>query len=229
MMKRTCVLSLALAAALTVGCRGDDRGATTTGGTGAVGTSGAADRDVSGADKDFVKDAVITGMAEVDLGRLALDQASTPNVKKFAQMMIDDHTQAGEKMKSLAAQHHIEVPAQVDDTHKDLADKLAAKRGLDFDRDYADAMVDGHQNFIDKLEKRIDKDRLSEWKAKNYDASGKKIEVKGEAMTVTPEKSDNPVTFSLNEWAAATYPVAFAHLQAAKDLQKGLKRNTTTP
>ena len=37
------------------------------------------------------------------------------------------------------------------------------------------------------------------------------------------------VTFRLNQWAADTYPWAFAHLQAAKDMQKGLKRRTTTP
>lgn len=43
------------------------------------------------------------------------------------------------------------------------------------------------------------------------------------------EKSDNPVTFRLNQWAADTYPTAFAHLQAAKDMQKRLKRRTTTP
>ena len=60
-------------------------------------------------------------------------------------------------------------------------------------------------------------------------ATGKKVEEKGETMTVTAEKSDNPVTFRLNQWAADTYPVAFAHLQAAKDMQKGLKRRTTTP
>jgi len=63
-MKRMCFLSLALAAALTVGCRGDNRDARTTNPeTGApVGTSGA--RDISRGDQDFVKDATIVGMAE---------------------------------------------------------------------------------------------------------------------------------------------------------------------
>ena len=66
-MKRMCFLSLALAAALTVGCRGDNRDARTTNPeTGApVGTSGA--RDVSRGDQDFVKDAAIVGMAEIEL------------------------------------------------------------------------------------------------------------------------------------------------------------------
>ena len=87
-----------------------------------------------------------------------------------------------------------------------------------------------HSKLVDKLESRIDKETLSKWKTEHQEpATGKKAEVKGETITVMPEKSDNPVTFRLNQWAADTYPTAFAHLQAAKDMQKGLKRRTTAP
>jgi predicted outer membrane protein len=185
---------------------------------------------VKAADRDFVRDAAITGMAEIELGRMALDRSRDANVKKFAQMMIDDHTRAGNDLKSVAATHRIDVPAQLDDDHRDKAEALGKKSGTEFDQDYADAMVDGHQAFVDKLESRIDKDTLAAWKSKNVDpATGKETAAKGEAVSIVPEKSDNPVTLSLNEWAAATYPRAFAHLQAAKDLQKGVKRRTTTP
>lgn len=230
-MKRMCFLSLALTAALTVGCRGDDRNARTTNPETAapVGTSGAA-ADVGRADQDFVKDAAIAGMAEIELGRLAQQNGMDPTVKKFGQMMITDHTKAGEALKSIATENRIEFPAQLDDDHKDKVEKLAAKKGADFDREYADMMVDGHQDFVDKLESRIDKETLSKWKTEHQEpATGKKAEVKGETITVMPEKSDNPVTFRLNQWAADTYPTAFAHLQAAKDMQKVLKRRTTAP
>ncbi len=230
-MKRTYFLTLVLAAALAGGCRGKDRdqAAAPPAGSAPVGTSGEA-AGVKGADRDFVREAAITGMAEIDAARMALDRSSDANVKKFAQMMIDDHTKAGNDLQAVATSHHIDLPAQVDDDHREKAEELGKKNGMEFDRDYADAMVDGHQAFVDKLESRVDKDTLAEWKSKNVDpASGKKMEGKAEAISIVPEKSDNPVTLSLNEWAAATYPVAFAHLQAAKDLQKGVKRRTTTP
>jgi putative membrane protein len=228
-MKRTYFLTLVLAAALAGGCRGKDHDQPPPAGSAPVGTSGGA-ADVRGADKDFVHDAAITGMAEIDMGRMALDRSRDADVKKFAQMMIDDHTKAASNLKSVAASHRIEVPAQVDDDQRDKAEALGKKNGTEFDQDYADAMVDGHQAFVDKLESRIDKDTLAEWKSKNVDpATGKKTEGKAEAISIVPEKSDNPVTLSLNEWAAATYPTAFAHLQAAKDLQKGVKRRTTNP
>ena len=229
-MKRTYFLSLALAAVLAGGCSRKDRdqAAAPPNGSAPVGTSGAAS-DVKRADKDFVHDVAIANMAELDMARLALERGTDPSVKKFAQMMVDDHTKAGSKLQDLAGQHHIDVPAAADDDHRDKATKLGEKKGMDFDRDYADAMVDGHQDFVDKLEPRIDKDTLAKWKADQVDASGKKVKAKSEAVSVTAEKSDDPATQSLNQFAADTYPVAFAHLQAAKELQKGLKRRTTTP
>jgi putative membrane protein len=230
-MKKAYFLPVVLAAALAGGCQGKnrDQAAVSPAGSGAVGTSGET-ADVSGADRDFVRDASIANLAEIDLGRMALDRAADANVKKFAQMMVDDHTKANRELQTVASRHHIEIPSQVDDKHRDKAEDLSKKQGADFDRAFADAMVDGHQDVVDKLESRIDKKNASDWKAKNYDpATGKKLEAKGEAMTILPEKSDNPVTMSINEWAATTYPVAYAHLQAAKDLQKGVQRRSTNP
>lgn len=42
-----------------------------------------------------------------------------------------------------------------------------------------------------------------------------------------PEKSDNPVTLSINQWAADTYPIVYAHLQAARMLDRAVKKRTT--
>src|SRR5687767_11084679 len=105
-MKRTYFLTLVLAAALAAGCRGNnqDQTAAPPAGSAPVGTSGEA-AGVRGADRDFVREAAITGMAEINAGRMALDLSSDANVKKFAQMMIDDHTKAGNDLKAVATRH----------------------------------------------------------------------------------------------------------------------------
>ena len=125
-MKRLGFLSIGLAAVLAVGCNrdtADSRGNTTS--TGAVGTAGDADRsEIKSADKDFAHDLVIANMAEVDLGRLATSRSTNADVKKFAQMMIDDHTKAGDKLKEVATAHNVPVPAEVDEKHVALRDKL---------------------------------------------------------------------------------------------------------
>ena len=58
-------------------------------------------------------------------------------------------------------------------------------------------------------------------------ATGDRDKTETKAVAVVPEKSDNAVTTSLNQWAADTYPVAYAHLQAAKDMRDGLKKRST--
>ena len=220
-MKRGCFLSVALVAAMAAGgCGRDDRSAAVkpAGNPAPVGTSGTPkEDDVRRGDSNFMKDVVFANRAELNMARMAAERGSTPSVKKFAQMMITDHTKAVLALETLAKQHQLEFPVDEDKDHQEQGQKLAARQGLDFDRDYADMMVDGHQAMVDKLESRIDKDTLAAWKTRHVDpASGKKTEAKGEALTVTPEKTDNPVTSGLDQWAAETYPVAFAHLQAAR-------------
>jgi putative membrane protein len=182
---------------------------------------------VKSGDKDFVKDLTSDGTAEVELGRMALDRAAAPDVKQFAQMMVDDHTKANEELQTIASQQNIPVASAPDDKHNDLRDKLSKKTGGDFDKDYIDAMVDGHKDVLDKLGSRVDKETLDKWKSHSLDQAGNKVDTKVEAVTILPEKSDNPVTMSLNEWAAKAYPVVSAHLDAAKKLQDTVKKRST--
>jgi putative membrane protein len=222
-MKKIWVASLAIAAMLGTGCNRNNTNATK---NDTAGTSGRV--EVSSGDRDFVQDVARMNAAEVNLSRLAAERSSSPDVKKFAQMMVDDHTAAGAKLSGVATQNSIDAPATPDDAHGSLREKLVAKQGLDFDKDYIDAMIDDHGKLVDKLESRIDKETLSKWKgdvAKTPDGDKAKIDVK--AQSVVPEKSDDVVTQRINAWAADTYPTAYAHLQAAKDLKDTLKKRST--
>src|SRR5687767_2834302 len=110
----------------------------------------AADTDVQG----FINDMTIAGLAEVQLGQMASERASNADVKAFGQMMVKDHSQAGGELKQVASQLEIQPPAQLDQKHKDLADKLSKLQGEAFDREYMTAMVQGHQEVLGKLRAR---------------------------------------------------------------------------
>ena len=101
-------------------------------------------------------DVASKNMAEIELSRMALDKSASPEVKAFAQMMIDDDGAAEDKLKSVLSGHALDWPAQLDDKHRETADDLAKEQGPDFDREYAKAMVEVHQDLAAKLESRLD-------------------------------------------------------------------------
>ena len=85
-------------------------------------------------------------------------------------------------------------------------------------------MVDDHQALVDKLESRIDRSTLSKYKADTETrTTDKKPQVDVKAVSVVPEKSNDPVTQRINAWASDAYPAAYAHLQAAKSLKDAVK------
>jgi putative membrane protein len=223
-MKHKALLSILVIAAVSAGCRDNGRRAATN--DSAVGTTGR--NEAPARDRDFVRDVGVMNLAEVEIGRLATGHGSTDAVKKFGQLMLDDHSKALDALRTVASQHKLEVPAQVDDKYRGKQDKLAKKEGLYFDKAYCDEMVDTHQDLVDKLESRIDKENLAEYKAEMKDrAAGKTVQEKAQVIAIVPEKNDNPVTMSVNQWAADTYPIAAAHLEAARTLRDGLKGGTT--
>jgi putative membrane protein len=221
-MRNVTLASLAIAAMLAAGCNSQDR--TTTDGTaGTAGTSGRAENNVSSADRDFVHDVATMNATEIDLSRMATERAASPDVKQFAQKLVDDHTAAGQKLSGIATQNSIPMPTDMNDA-RDTRSDLAQEQGAKFDKDYIDAIVDAHQDMVDKLESRIDRDTLSKYKTTaDQQVTGDKAKVEVKAQTVLPEKSDDVITQRVNQWAADVYPETYAHLQQAKALQKTMK------
>jgi putative membrane protein len=197
--------------------------------SGAVGTGGAG---ANLSDEDFVRDVALKNMAEVELGRMALDKATNLDIKSFAQRMINDHGAAVQRLKSVMSGQPIQWPVQLDDNYRKTADELAKKQGANFDRDYVKAMVEGHQDLAAKLESRLDVQSLAEWKTAAAGRTASKAlpepEVAMRDVQVRPIKSDRDVTMKINQWAADTYPVAQKHLATARTLETATKKGRPT-
>jgi len=104
----------------------------------------------------FATRAAQGGMAEVELGRLASQKAQNAEVKKFAQMMVQDHTNANTELKSLAGKKNITLPTALDAEHKAVMDKLQGLTGAEFDKAYMDAMVEDHEKTVDLFQAQAD-------------------------------------------------------------------------
>ncbi|WP_245197484.1 DUF4142 domain-containing protein [Labrys sp. LIt4] len=99
--------------------------------------------------QDFVSKAAVSNMFEIESSKLALKNASNADVKAFAQQMIDDHTKAGDELKStLAAAGNIQMPQALDAAHKTSLDSLAGKSGAAFDDAYVADQKKAHDEAV---------------------------------------------------------------------------------
>jgi putative membrane protein len=106
-------------------------------------------------DSAFMMKIAQVGIAEVELGKLAVDKAMRDEVKKFGQRMVDDHTKAGDELKNLAMKKNITWPADTDAEHKGLLYSLSKMSGAAFDGAYMQAMADGHRKVAGDFRKEI--------------------------------------------------------------------------
>ncbi|HZP48635.1 MAG TPA: DUF4142 domain-containing protein [Vicinamibacterales bacterium] len=102
-------------------------------------------------DQKFVHEAAAGGMAEVELGKLAQEKASSEEVKSFGKRMVDDHSKANDELKTLAQSKSITLPADLDAKDKALRDRLSKLSGAAFDRAYMQAMLNDHKKDVNEF------------------------------------------------------------------------------
>ncbi len=95
-------------------------------------------------DKIFLRKATAAGLAEVQLGQLAVQKAESAEVKAFGQKMVADHTALNESMKPIADSLGVMLPKKISKEHQAEIDKLNTLSGADFDTEYLTFMVRDH-------------------------------------------------------------------------------------
>jgi putative membrane protein len=103
---------------------------------------------------------VTANQVDVDAGRLAASTSTNPDVRKFAQLMVTDHTAVNKQAVDLATR--LKVTPQDNDTSRSLAaggeKNIATLKGLKgaaFDKAYVDHEVAYHQAVLDAVDKTL--------------------------------------------------------------------------
>lgn len=130
----------------------------------AIAWAGSAFAGGTSADRQFAVKAAKDGAEEVVLGRLATEQGQSQAVKTFGQHMVDDHTRAGEELKTAARQDGIDLPGDTG-TKSPGRERLASLRGAEFDRAYAQQMVQDHEKAVALFRRHAQSDGQSHVKA----------------------------------------------------------------
>jgi putative membrane protein len=120
----------------------------------ATGTSKpAAGAKLADADRQFVEKAAAGGTAEVEMGKLAQQKASSDQVKQFGARMAQDHSKSNEELKQLAQAKGVAVPAAPNKSHHGDMEKLSKLSGAEFDRQYMAHMVSDHRKTVAEFKK----------------------------------------------------------------------------
>lgn len=139
---------------------------------------------------------VTANQVDIDAGKLALSNATSKEVKEFAQRMITDHTGVNKAATELVTKLKVkpeENPTSIalkkggDDTLQ----RLKGLKGGQFDRAYVDNEVTYHQSVLDAIDKTLIPS------AKNEELKALLVKVR---------------------------PAFLAHLEHAKQIQASLKK-----
>ena len=98
--------------------------------------------------------------AEIEQAKLAQKNAKNARVKKFAAMMITDHTQAKEKQKKLLGKLNVTpqsgtMATELETQSQQKLSELKGMKGAEFDTAYIEAQVEAHQKVLDSFDNQL--------------------------------------------------------------------------
>jgi putative membrane protein len=132
-----------------------------------------AEDKMSNDDQAAMKQLAQDNVNEIAAGKMAADKAQSPDVKKFAQKMVDDHGKMLQDLKTLAKKKDVNLPEST--SVKDMAQGklMERKSGAEFDKEFMDHMVKDHEKALQEVKNVAAKAKDSEFKAAAQQAAGK--------------------------------------------------------
>ena len=130
------------------------------------------DRETKEDDSEFLVDAAEIDLAEIEIGKLAQQKSTNPDVKSLGKMLVDAHEKSAAELKTLAGSKNFSLPTSITEDGKEAYDKLNKETGTDFDKKFVDAAVDAHENAIDKFKiaaENANDAEVKAWASKNVE------------------------------------------------------------
>lgn len=123
--------------------------------------------------EDFIKEVAMSDMLEIEAAKIA-QQKGNADEKKFADMMITDHTKTSDELKSMVPSTMTSaVPAALDDASQKKLGKLRDAKPEDFAAEYDPMQVSAHKDATSLFERYGnggEDPKLKEWAAKTLPA-----------------------------------------------------------
>jgi putative membrane protein len=101
----------------------------------------------------LVVDAWLGSSLEMRMADTAKKYVSTDEGKRLAGMLADAHANINSRLQQLATDKQITLPSDITDEQKRKIEDLKSKKTKDFDKEFAEAMVEKHDDAIKMYEK----------------------------------------------------------------------------
>ncbi len=120
--------------------------------------------------EDFVKEAAMSDMFEIQSSQLAVEKGNA-QAKSFAQHMITDHQKTTTELQGLIKTGVVKAtpPTALDSSHQSKLDKLKKETGQDFTSTYDEDQVSAHKDAVSLFERYAkggDNPQLKDWAGK---------------------------------------------------------------
>lgn len=103
---------------------------------------------------DFVNEASVNGIAEVEAAKLALQQAKSDQVKTFAQQVIDGHMASNKDLAAIAKKKNLKIADEAELWRRAKLSMLVKQGDNEsFDEAYIKSQVKAHQDEIELFNK----------------------------------------------------------------------------
>ena len=123
--------------------------------------------------EDFIKEAAMSDMTEIESAKIA-QQKGNAEEKKFAEMMLADHTKTSTELKSMVPDNlKAAIPAALDDASQKKIAKLRDAKAEDFASEYDPMQVSAHKDAVSLFERYAnggDNPKLKDWAGKTLPA-----------------------------------------------------------
>lgn len=103
-------------------------------------------------EQTFIQKAAAGNQAEIKLSQLALERATSSEIKQFAQTMVTDHTKSSSLLKPIALDHGVVLPENPGPQAEEKFKRLEGQSGAAFDKTYVEIMVKDHEEMLHAFE-----------------------------------------------------------------------------
>jgi putative membrane protein len=103
-------------------------------------------------DQHFLQNAIEGNLTEIQLGKMAEQNASTEAGRSFGQMLANDHSKNNEKATQVAHALKVSVPTEPNAKQRQMIREFSQLSGRSFDRELAQHMVTDHKKDIRDFE-----------------------------------------------------------------------------